>query len=143
MKPVPHLTGETANVARSNLAHSRRRAETLTRTPLFEETVPVTFALDDVDLDLLRRRFAGLFDRAAHAVQLTGDEQDDAVIERHLVCRVAGAEPFRVSAEFLATRAALVRHVVDAVGTRTKRSLQPNEIQIEGLGVVAVRESIA
>lgn len=119
-----------------------RRDQAVTRKLLFDETVPMLFALDDVNLDLVRRRFAGLFDRAAHAVQLAGDEQDDAVVERYLLCRVADAEPFRVAADFVADRSALLKHITDAVSRHTKRPIQPNEIQIEGLGITAVRESI-
>ena len=82
------------------------------RSKLFEETVSVTWPLSEIDLDALRRGFAPPFDRAAHAVQLAGFEQDDAVIERYLRCRVGDRPPVDVPADSLSDRSRMIENVV-------------------------------
>ncbi|MCH7596424.1 MAG: hypothetical protein IID35_07680 [Planctomycetes bacterium] len=85
------------------------------RSKLFEETVSVTWPLSEIDLDALRRGFAPPFDRAAHAVQLAGFEQDDAVIERYLCCRVGDRPPVDVPADSMSDRSRMIEDVVTAL----------------------------
>ncbi len=85
------------------------------RSKLFEETVSVTWPLSEIDLDALRRGFARPFDRAAHAVQLAGFEQDDAVIERYLRCRVGDRPPVDVPADSLSDRSRMIENIVTAL----------------------------
>lgn len=61
---------------------------TIHRRVVFDETVEMIFDPAGQDLAALRRAFLSPFDRAAHAVQVLGYEQDDAVIERFLLCQV-------------------------------------------------------
>lgn len=85
------------------------------RSKLFEETVSVTWSLSEIDLDALRRGFAPPFDRAAHAVQLAGFEQDDAVIERYLRCRVGDRPPVDIPADSMSDRSRMIEDVVLAL----------------------------
>ena len=95
----------------------------------------------DLDLDRLRRCFAELFDRAAHAVQLAGYEQDDAVLERFLVVRSALGEEVAARADCLADRERLLNHTTAAVEAESGASADTHELTIVGLRVVAVVET--
>ena len=110
------------------------------RQVVYNETLPVKMAAAALDLERLRRGFAELFDRAAHAVQLAGYEQDDAVLERYLVVRVAEGAEVSIRADWLADRERLVDHVTsklnDAIGGSWKLSV----VQLVGISVVAVLE---
>jgi len=98
-----------------------------TRRVVFAETIPIEMRVDDLDLGRLRRGFAELFDRAAHAVQLAGYEQDDAVLERFLIVRSAYGEEVVVRADWLEDR--------------SRGPLDVSEVQIVGARVEAVLET--
>ena len=104
---------------------------------LYTETLPVEFSLNDLDLDVLRRRFAEVFDRAAHAVQLAGFEQDDAIIERYVICRLGERTELAVTAESLSDRERLSRHVTETIRLRTGPSTVQSDVRIVGLKVEA------
>jgi hypothetical protein len=95
----------------------------------------------DLDLEKLRRCFAELFDRAAHAVQLAGYEQDDAVLERSLMVRRAGGEEVVVRADWLLDRERLVRQIMAGLEDRSCGPLDVSEVQIVGARVEAVLET--
>jgi hypothetical protein len=109
-----------------------------TPNTLYSETTPVEWAADRLDLDQLRRRFGELFDRAAHAVQLAGFEQDDAVLERKLVCRVASGIEHVVTADALSDRTAFRAHLESQVQAATEGSANLDEVVITGLRVSAL-----
>ncbi len=112
-----------------------------TRRVVYAETVPIEMRVDDLDLDRLRRGFAELFDRAAHAVQLAGYEQDDAVLERFLIVRSAGGEEVVVRADWLADRERLADHVVSKLNEAIGGTRKPSDAQLIKIKVVAVLES--
>ncbi len=137
------------------------------RSKLFEETVPVAWPLSEIDLESLRRSFAPPFDRAAHAVQLAGFEQVDAVIERYLVCRVGDRPPVDIPADSLSDRSRMIEHIVstlrsagdvghghatDGGGSTTRpphadvqtdiqSDVQADDVTVIALRVVAIHES--
>ena len=112
-----------------------------TRRVVYDETVPIEMRVDGHDLDRLRRGFAELFDRAAHAVQLAGYEQDDAVLERFLIVRSAYGEEVVVRADWLADRERLVDQVASELGRAIGGTWKPSDIQLIKIKVVAVLES--
>ena len=112
-----------------------------TRRVVHTETLPIEMTLGGVDLDRLRRGFAELFDRAAHAVQFAGYEQDDAVLERFLVVRSALGEEVAARADWLTDRERLLSRTRVAVGAESGASADMHELTIVGLRVVAVVET--
>jgi hypothetical protein len=112
-----------------------------TRRVVYAETVPIEMRVDDLDLDRLRRGFAELFDRAAHAVQLAGYEQDDAVLERFLIVRCAGGEEIVVRADWLADRERLAEHIASELERAVDGTWTPSDVQLTKIKVVAVLES--
>ena len=110
------------------------------RRVVYAETVPIEMRVDDLDLDRLRRGFAELFDRAAHAVQLAGYEQDDAVLERCLVVGAAGAE-FTMRVDWLVGRERLIRQIVAGLEDRSCGPLDVSGVQIVGARVEAMLET--
>ena len=112
-----------------------------TRRVVHTETFLVDMRLADLDLDRLRRCFAELFDRAAHAVQLAGHEQDDAVLERFLVVRSALGQEVAVRADWLTDRERLLDHTRAAVEGESGTSADMHELTILGLRVVALVET--
>jgi hypothetical protein len=114
----------------------------LRRRILFEDTVPIDFPVAGIDLDVIRRVFSGLFDRAAQAVSRAGYDQDDAVVERFLVCRVGEATALDIAAECLSEADRLAAQVVRALVAAGAGRLGPAEIRIIGLKAVATLESL-
>ena len=112
-----------------------------TRRVVYAETVPIEMRVDDLDLDRLRRGFAELFDRAAHAVQLAGYEQDDAVLERFLIVRCAGGEEIVVRADWMMDCERLADHVASELGRTIDGTWKPSDVQLIKIKVVAVLES--
>ena len=112
-----------------------------TRRVVYAETVPIEMRVDDLDLDRLRRGFAELFDRAAHAVQLAGYEQDDAVLERFLIVRSAYGEEVVVRADWLADRERLIRQIAAELEDRSRGPLDVSDVQIVGARVEAMLET--
>ncbi len=98
------------------------------------------FTADSVDLEQLRHQFAPPFDRAAQVVQRAGYEQDDAVIDRYLVCLFGSAGPHLIPAESLADRDRFVNHLMDAARLIAKARLAAADIRVVGLRVKAVLE---
>ncbi len=111
------------------------------RQVVYVETAPIEMRVDDLDLDRLRRGFAELFDRAAHAIQLAGHKQDDAVLERFLIVRSAGGEEIAVRADWLADRERLADHVASELGPAIGATWRPSDVQLIKIKVVAVLES--
>jgi len=112
----------------------------LHRESIYSEILDVDFLATDIDLDRLRRDLAGPFDRAAHAVQIAGYEQDDAVIERELLCRLDGGEAVRIPVGPLADRDAFMAHFLGAVSSKLDRPTSAEQIRIIGLRVEAILE---
>ncbi|MFH1111398.1 MAG: hypothetical protein V1790_19700 [Planctomycetota bacterium] len=108
---------------------------------MYVETVPIEMRVDGLDLDRLRRGFAELFDRAAHAVQLAGHEQDDAVLERFLIVRSAGGADIVVRADWLADRERLVRQIGAGLEDRSRGPVDVSDVQIVGARVEAMLET--
>lgn len=105
--------------------------------PLFAETVPVDWPADDLELGPLREGFALLFDRAAHAVQLAGYEQDDALIDRSLICEVAGVGQVPVPSVFLGDLGRLRRLVDESVQRAAGRVVPVTSVRVVALAVEA------
>lgn len=124
--------------------HSAEHQSSTERAPhrrvLHSETKPMKVAAGEVDLDALRRALAELFELAARAVQVAGFEQDDAVIERLLVCRVQGEREYTIRAEALSDETRFLRCVEQQIHAQAKRVVCSSEITIVGLGVVATLE---
>ena len=110
------------------------------REIVFDESAAWNCALADLDLPALRAGFAGLMERAAAAVQARGYEQDDSLVERLLVCRVAAGEVVTVDAAWLADAERLAAHVRARVGELVGRGVGGAEVSIAGLRVTATLE---
>lgn len=105
--------------------------------PLFADTVSVNWPADQLELGPLREGFAVLFDRAAHAVQLAGYEQDDALIDRSLICEVVGLGQIPVPSVPLGDLGRL-RHLVDESIQRASGRVVPvTEVRVVALAVEA------
>lgn len=109
------------------------------RQVVYNETLPMEMSAAALDLARLRRGFAELFDRAAHAVQLAGYEQDDALFERHLLVRTADGAEVAVRADWLADRERLIGHLAENLG-HSVTSVDLSCVSIIGIGVEAVVE---
>ncbi|MCO6436382.1 MAG: hypothetical protein J5J06_04765 [Phycisphaerae bacterium] len=129
------------------------RRTLISRRVVFDETVEVSFDPRQDPLEMLRRAFLAPFDRAAHAVQVLGYEQDDAVIERHLLCQATGgmvpSEPNSEAAPVRTTVEVPAEGLSDAgsFNAALKQSLNVrgheaefDEVRIVALRVVAVLE---
>lgn len=95
------------------------------RRIVFDETVPLRMALEAIDLDVLRRGFSDLFDRAALAASQAGLDLDDTIVDRRLVCKSVADESFQVEAVSL-TDAGRVLESVRAAARGKQRG--PTEI---------------
>ena len=105
--------------------------------PLFTEAVSVDWTVADLDIDTVRRTFAPLFDRAAHAVQLAGYEQDDALIDRSLTCRTNGIGDVQIPADSLGDVRRLRRDIRRAVDAAAGREIPASAVKLVALTVKA------
>ncbi|MDO8629755.1 MAG: hypothetical protein Q7R41_04620 [Phycisphaerales bacterium] len=114
----------------------------LRRRIVFDDTMPIDVPLAGIDADSIRRVFSDLFDRAAQAVSRAGYDQDDAVVERFIVCRTADTFNHEIPADYLSDAGRLTEHVTSAVRAAGAGELDPAEIRIIGLQAVATLESL-
>lgn len=114
-------------------------SEPIQRTVVFDETVPSALDGGGSDLAELRDQFQPPFERAAHAVQVLGFEQDDAIIERRLRCQLPDGSELEVAADFLGDAVAFREHLRRAIGT-TRGAITVEHCRIVGLRVVAILE---
>jgi len=110
------------------------------RESIYSEDVDVDLPADTVDLDHLRRALVGPFDRAAHAVQIAGYEQDDAVIERELLCRIDEVETVRIPVGPLADGDAFAAHLLRVAASKVDHPVAIKQVRIIGLCVEAILE---
>ena len=110
------------------------------RRIVYNETNPLEMTVDRLDLERLRKGFAELFDRAAQAVQLAGYEQDDAVFDRYLLVQVADGAKVSIRADWLADRERLVGHITSELHGEIGGAWKLADVQLVGIGVVAVLE---
>lgn len=114
----------------------------LRRRIVFDDTVPFDAPLTGIDLDPIRRVFSDLFDRAAQALSHAGYDQDDAVVERYLICRAADTLDHEIPADFFSDARRLTEHVTSAVRAAGAGEFGRAEIRIIGLKAVATLESL-
>lgn len=80
--------------------HSSHGRSNLIRELAYQENAAFVANLDRISMDELRRAFAPMFDRAAHAVEAAGYAQDDSVVVRLIRCRhQSGSERCGVSGD--------------------------------------------
>jgi hypothetical protein len=109
------------------------------RELLHSETLPVDFAIDDLNIDLLRRQFSGLLDRAALAVNRAGLDLDDVIVERYLLCSNGRDPVIPVAAEPLGNRAGLLERIRDGALTPVGEGLPENRGQSKPDGTAESR----
>jgi hypothetical protein len=115
----------------------------LRRRIVFDDTVPIEVPLTGIDLDSIRRMFSDLFDRAALAVSRAGYDQDDAVVERFLVCRAGNEVDREVAAECLSDADRLAAQVVRALIAAGVAESAACHARIVGLKTVAILETLS
>ncbi len=104
------------------------------RTSVFNESIAVHCRLTEVNLEELKQSFSELFDRAAHAVQLSGMEQDDSIVERYVQLRDDTGLDCTIKAEVFSSRDRFCESVITS--WQEHRSSPPNP---ENLTIVSVR----
>jgi len=112
----------------------------IVRKHLHSASRVVDFALDELDLDWLRREFVPLLDEAAQAAQLAGLEPDDVVIERSMRCLLTDGREFLAAAECLADRERLLRCIVEAAAETAGEPVSALAIRVVALRVNAIAE---
>lgn len=120
----------------------------LIRELAYQEDAAFVANLDRISMDELRRAFAPMFDRAAHAVEAAGYAQDDSVVVRKVRCRhqsgsersaVSGDEWF-VEAESLSDQERLNSRIRLAARESGVEALADGDIIVSGLRVEAFIE---
>jgi len=101
-----------------------------------------------VDLRRLREAVADLMDRAAHAVEVAGLQQDEAVLERWMTCRYAGDDrSLTVPIESLTDRewlmSAFHKAAAAAFSGPGDGEAGARQVEIIGLKVIAVTDPVA
>lgn len=93
----------------------------------------VNFALHQLDLVDLRRRFSDLFDEIARVI--TGDklDLDDVIVDRLVVCRLPDGRTVTVPADSLADVARLKNSLIAAVGQSASATVSAEDICITEL----------
>ncbi len=107
----------------------------LKRTSIFKKRQTVDHRLSELSVATLRHEFMPLFDAGAQAIQVLGYEQDDGVIIRRLVCRVAEGREWVVEAEFLADSDGFSQRLTDALSKETGTQLVISDVTIVALEV--------
>lgn len=111
------------------------------RRRLVTRRVEFSATLRDVDVQAVRAAFSRLFDQAAESVFRAGLDQDDAVVERFVVCRCAAGPDVRVPLPCLATAEALCGVVRAALGNPSTSTSDIENVRITALEVDVIAES--
>ncbi len=111
----------------------------LIRETLFDQTKDHSDRLATLDFDRLRQEMSVLFESAAHAVQVAGYEQDDAVIDRFVECRVSG-ENFTILADHFSTQELFKNSVSHQLNQQHARDFDEADVEITSLRVTAILE---
>ena len=103
------------------------------RETLFDQTKDHADRFISLDFDRLRCEMMTLFESAAHAVQVAGYEQDDAVIDRFVICRVGGHD-ITMSVNYQSTHAAF-----ESAMRKQLQQRKVEDIESDGVAIVALR----
>jgi len=111
----------------------------LIRETLFDQTKDYVDCLAKLDFDRLREAMLPLFEAAAHAVQVAGYEQDDAVIDRFVVCHVKDDE-ITILADHFSTKAFFTASVSNQLIQQSFDTTNEQDVEIVSLRVTATLE---
>ncbi len=109
------------------------------RKTLFDQTKDHADRFSTLDFDRLRREMLALFEAAAHAVQVAGYEQDDAVIDRFVVCRVGDCD-MTMPVNYLSTPAAFESAMRQQLQRGKVEDVESDDVTIVALRVTATLE---
>ena len=118
------------------------RSARLIRTPVFDRSQPLTMAIRCLDMDRLRRAFAELVDAAAEALHREGLDQDDAVLDRQLLLRVAAPVPSThwLTAVPLSDATRLRNLILSAIADEHGAEPDADQVEVAAIRVVAIAE---
>jgi len=106
---------------------------------LFDQTIDHADRFSTLDFDRLRREMLSLFEAAAHAVQVAGYEQDDAVIDRYIICHVGGHD-MTMPVNYLSTSAAFESAMRKQLHQGKVEDVESDDVTIVALRVTAILE---
>ncbi len=111
----------------------------LIRETLFDNCIDYNDRLTTLDFDRLRAAMLTLFEAAAHTVQVAGYEQDDAVIDRFVVCHVRG-EDIRIIVDQFSTQEFFKTSIRNQLIQQSVKNLEDADVEIVSLRVTATLE---
>ena len=106
---------------------------------LLEKSITMDMSLDQLDLDVVRRRYSELFDQAAIGIQRAGYDLDDIEIQRSVICSLEKDDIQQFDINSIANETRFTAEILDKISPvrRVQNDLQ-TKILISGLSVRVV-----
>ncbi len=112
------------------------------RRVIAEESIQVDWSLEKLNLEVVRRTFSDLFDRAAVAVHRAGHDLDDVVVERRMICRTTDGFDRDVSVFFMSNVNQMVENTVTQLVNAGLSATEARCARILAMKCEAVLETI-